>query len=142
MLPLQLVAEQRSKALHERQRLSTEKRALERARSFSACTATCEHTARIAQIDVSFEAPFGGLGSFSCKGAFYSRNAYFELQSQWLAKTGRSTCEVGGHCKLAPSLPVGHLLYRKAMVVGLAGVWKWHFRLQKIWLTFVTFCGF
>ena len=47
----------------------------------------CMRTARIARKDVNFEAPFGGLGSFSCKRSFYSRNAYFELQSQWLAKT-------------------------------------------------------
>ena len=59
-----------------------------------------------------------------------------------LTKTGRSTCEAGRHCYLALSLPVGHLLYRKAMAVGPASVWKWHFRLWKIWLTSVMFCGF
>ena len=37
---------------------------------------------------------------------------------------------------------VGRLLYRKAMAVGQAGVWKKQFRLRKIWLTFVTFRGY
>ena len=55
-------------------------------------------TARIAGKDVNFEAPFGGLGSFSCKRSFSSRNICFELCFHWLTKTGRSTCETGGHC--------------------------------------------
>ena len=71
----QWVAEQRSKALapcmHKRQRLSTEKRALEGARRPSARMAACLRTARIARKDVNFEAPFGGLGSFSRKRSFF-----------------------------------------------------------------------
>ena len=129
--------------MHKRQRLSTEKRALEGARRPSARTAACLRTARIARKDVNFEAPFGGLGSFSCKRSFFLEEYFlFELCFQWLTKTGRSTCETEGHCELAPSLPVGRLLYRKAMAVGPAGVWKKQFRLRKIWLTFVTFCGY
>ena len=50
----------------------TEKRALEGARRPSARTTACMRrpTARIARKDVNFEAPFGGLGSFSCKRSF------------------------------------------------------------------------
>ena len=78
------------------------------------------------------------------KGAIYLRNADLELQSQGLTKTGRSTCwggGGGGHLKVK-SLPVGNLLYRMAMAVGPASVRKWHVRLRKIWLTFITLCGF
>ena len=57
--------------MHKRQRLSTEKRALDGARRPSVRTATCLRTARIARKDVNFEAPFGGLGSFSCKRSFF-----------------------------------------------------------------------
>ena len=57
--------------MHKRQRLSTEKRALEGARRPSGRTTACLHTARIARKDVNFEAPFGGLGSFSCKRSFF-----------------------------------------------------------------------
>ena len=31
-------------------------------------------------------------------GALSSRSICFELCFQWLTKTGRSTCETGGHC--------------------------------------------
>ena len=55
--------------LHERQPLK-KKRALKGARRPSARTLPCAHTARIARKDVNFEAPFGGLGSFSCKRSF------------------------------------------------------------------------
>ena len=46
------------------------KRELEGVRRPLARTALCVRTARIARKDVNFEAPFGGLGSFSCKRNF------------------------------------------------------------------------
>ena len=93
----QWVAEQRSKEhLHERRRLK-KKLALKGARRPSAGTGLYV-AVRIAPKDVNFEAPFGGLCRFSCKRSFCLRNAYFELQSQWLTKTERSTCQAGGHC--------------------------------------------
>ena len=66
----QWVAEQRSKErLHERRRLK-KKRALEGARRHSARPAWCVRTVRIARKDVNFEAPFGRLGSLSCRNSF------------------------------------------------------------------------
>ena len=81
---------------------------------------------------------------YHAKIAFYSRNAYFELQSQWLARRGNQPARREDIVKLAPPMLVGHLLYRKAMAVGPVDVRKGlcRIRLRKIWLTFVTLCGF
>ena len=97
-------------------------------------------TARIARKDVNFEAPFGGLGSFLCKRSFLLEECLLRATISVVSKDG--AINLRGGSKLATSLPVGRLLYRKAMAVGLAGVWKKQFRLRKIWLTFVTFCGY
>ena len=133
-----------SRPLHKRQRLSTEKRALEGSRRPSVCTAVLMRTARIARNDVNVEAPLRGLGSFSRKRNILLEECLLRAPISVISKDHQpsTSCEAGGHCELATSLPVGRLFYRKAMAVGQAGVWKKQFWLRKVWLTFVTFCGY
>ena len=128
--------------MHKRQRLSTEKRALEGARRPSARTAACLRTARIARKDVNLEAPFGGLGSFSCKRSFFLEEYLLRAMFSVVNKDGAINLRDGRTLLTCPFFAGGRLLYRKAMAVGPAGVWKKQFRLRKIWLTFVTFCGY
>ena len=49
----------------------------------------------IARKDVNFEAPFGGLGSFSCKRSFFLEEYLFRAMFSVVSKE-RSTCETGG----------------------------------------------
>ena len=74
--------------MHKRQRLSTEKRALEGARRPSVRTATCMRTAKIARKDVNFEAPFGGLGSFLCKRSFLLEECLLRATISVVSKDG------------------------------------------------------
>ena len=128
--------------MHKRQRLSTEKRALEGARRPSARMGACLRTARIARKDVNFEAPFGGLGSFSCKRSFFLEEYLLRAMFSVVNKVGAINLRDGRTLLTGPFFLVGRLLYRKAMAVGPAGVWKKQFRLRKIWLTFVTLRGY
>ena len=104
----------------------------------------CMRKARIARKDVNFEAPFGGLGNFSCKRSFLLEECLLRATISVVNKD-RAIKLRGGRTLLtchATSLPVGRLFYRTAMAVGPAGLWKKQFRLRKIWLTFITFCGY
>ena len=97
-------------------------------------------TARIARKDVNLEAPCGGLGSFLCKRSFLLEECLLEATISVVSKDGAINLR-GGRTLLTCHF-LGRLLYRKALAVGPAGVWKKQFRLRKIWLTFVTFCGY
>ena len=98
----QWVAEERSEErLHERQLLK-KKRVLEGARRPSARTASCMRTARIAGKDVNFEAPFGGLGSFSCKRSFLLEECLLRATISVVNKDGSINLPVGRTLSTCP----------------------------------------
>ena len=100
-------------------------------------------TARIARKDGNFEAPFGGLGCFSCKRSFFLEEYLLRAMFSVVNKDGAINLRDGEDIVNLPLLcRLDVFFYRKAKAVGPAGVWKKQFRLRKIWLTFVTFCGY
>ena len=57
-------------------------------KTFGPPAAACLRTARIARKDVNFEAPFGGLGSFSCKRSFFLEEYFLRAMFSVVNKEG------------------------------------------------------
>ena len=93
-------------------------------------------------LPVDFEAPCGGLGSFSCKRTTLLGECLLRATRSVLKEDEAINLRGGRTFLTCPTFTGVAFLDRKAMAVSPAGILKWNFQLRKIWLTFKAFCGF